>query len=507
MKYALLSVFDKEGIVDLAKSLSDLGYKIISTGGTAKTLLENGVQAVPIQEFTKTPESFDGRMKTISVQIEGGILYDRSNPQHVKQAKELGIEPIDIVVCNLYPFEQKPSIENMDVGGPTMIRAAAKNFRHVLVIIDPKDYNIIIKTLRSNAIGDDQRQELAAKALHHISIYDAVIARHLGREIFPDELTISGRKIKDLRYGENPRQKAALYGTPNNNSPLMKLEKLAGRELSLVNVTDINAGLSMVRMFNKACAVVIKHNNPCGVALGIDSAEALSRAIEADVESAFGGVVVLNSEMSLEAGKQIAQFKDAKHSNIDIIAAVGIEKDALELLTSVRKSMGIYSFGEIPKQSDGAMDLKWVDGGFVWQEADINIENGFKDWKVVTENKPSEQQMAQMQLAWKFITRIKSNAVIVVDKEIPMTRGIGTGQTSRVRATTLALSLAGEHTKGAILASDSFFPFPDSVEEAIKSGISAIVQQGGSVNDQASIDAANKAGIPMVFTKRRAFWH
>lgn len=507
MKYALLSVFDKEGIVDLVRSLSDLGYKIISTGGTAKHLLENGVQVVPVEDFTKIPESFDGRVKTISIQIEGGILYDRSNPSHVEQAKQLGIEPIDIVVCNLYPFEKKPSIENIDVGGPTMISAAAKNFSHVLVVVEPNDYEIVTESLKNNKITNEFRQQLAAKAFAHVSLYDSQIAKYLKRQLFPQELTIPARLVKNLRYGENPHQKAALYGIPNNNSPIMRLEKLAGRELSLLNITDINAGLSMVRMFDEACAVIIKHNNPCGVALGKTAQVALKRAIEADAESAFGGVVILNSVLNMDTAKHIASFKDEKHSNIDIIAAPNIKKDALELLTSVRKSMGIYTFGEIPTQSTNTVDLKWIDGGFVWQEADLDIEKGFADWKIVSAKQPTDQQLKQMQLAWKFITRIKSNAVIVVDKELPMTRGIGTGQTSRVRATQLALSLAGGYAKGAILASDSFFPFPDSVEEAIRHGISVIVQQGGSVNDKASIDAANKAGIPMVFTNRRAFWH
>lgn len=515
-KYALISVFDKTDIVDFAQKLSSLGYKIISTGGTSRILEQNGVKVIPIRQITKTPESFDGRVKTISTQVEGGILYDRSNPKHVEQAKSLGIFPIDIVVCNLYPFEKtifdpnvtfETAIENIDVGGSTMVRAAAKNFKHVLVVINPNDYANVLDAIKNNSITTQLRQSLAAKAFAHISLYDAQIASYLERNEFPHELTIPGRKVMDLRYGENPHQKAALYAIPNNNSPLMRLEKLWGRELSLINVTDINAGSSSVRMFTKPCAVIIKHNNPCGIALGNTADEALKRAIEADPESAFGGIIVVNKPITLKTAQKIAAFKDERKGNIDIVAAPAIEDEALKLLTSVRKSMGIYIFGHIPKNTTTIMDLKWIDGGFIWQQADIDLEKGFTAWRVVTKKQPIEKQLQQMQIAWKFIASIRSNAVIIVDKDIPMTRGIGTGQTSRVRSTKIALEQASEYTQGAILASDSFFPFPDSVNMADEKGIAAIIQQGGSINDQASIDAANEAGITMVFTGRRAFWH
>lgn len=498
-KYALFSVSDKTGIVDFAKVITSLGYQIISTGGTAKVLTENNIPVIPIQEITDNPESFDGRMKTISFEIESGILFDRNNPSHAKEAKELGIKPIDIVVCNLYPFEQEQTIENIDVGGPTMIRAAAKNFENVLVIVDKNDYEDVTDTLKKSGVDLTIRQKLAAKAFVHLSLYDSQVARFLGKERFPDELTIPGRKVLDLRYGENPHQKAALYLEPNTNSLLARLERLAGRELSLINITDINAGIESVRLFDEPCAVVIKHNTPCGIALGEIPSEALSRAIEADPESAFGGVVVLNQEMDILAAKHI------KH--IDIIAAPEFDEDALTFLKSVRKTMGIYSFGEIPKQRSNPVNIKCVDGGFTIQEADDDIEGGFKDWEVVTEKEPTQKELEQMKIAWKFISRIKSNAIIVIDKNIPMTRGIGSGQTSRIRSTKIALEQAGKFAKGGVLASDSFFPFDDSVKLATKAGITAIVQQGGSINDKLSIDAANKAGIAMVFTGRRAFWH
>jgi phosphoribosylaminoimidazolecarboxamide formyltransferase/IMP cyclohydrolase len=514
-KYALLSVFDKTGIVELSNVLAQHGYQIISTGGTAKTLTDNGVKIIPIQDITGNPESFDGRMKTISFQIESGILYDRSNPKHVKEAKELNIKSIDIVVCNLYPFEQTTSnsnvtlanaIESIDVGGPTMIRAAAKNFKNVLVIVDPKDYESMDDTFKNDTI--ERRKALAAKAFQHLSFYDAQIARYLSVEQFPNEIAIPGRKLMDLRYGENPHQKAAVYIEPNTKTPIKNLKKLWGRELSLVNITDINAGLASVSLFKEPSAVVIKHNSPCGIALGKNSFQALSRAIEADPESAFGGVIVLNSTLDLKTAKVIVSFKDERKANIDIVAAPKAEQKAIDLLSTLRKSMGIYTFEsqelEVKSQK---LDYKFINGGFIVQDADTGIEESFKDWEVVTKKKPSKKQLEQMKIAWKFISRIKSNAVIVIDKSLPMTRGIGCGQTSRVRSTKIALEQAGKYKKGAILASDSFFPFDDSVKLAAKNGIAAIIQQGDSVNDKLSIDAANKAGIPMVFTHRRAFWH
>lgn len=588
-KYALLSVSDKTGIVELAKTLVGLGYEIISTGGTAKTLAEASVAVVPIQDITGNPESFGGRMKTISFQIESGILFDRENSEHVRQAQELNIKPIDIVVCNLYPFEQTAAragaggpafggieapanaagsrsaaaerqtsaseaqaIENIDVGGPTMVRAAAKNFKNVLVIVDPADYQAVGKMLQagsmSHGVSLDERRRLAAKAFAHLSFYDAQVAdyfRHLGaigpdkedgagngagrgggEKLFPAEITLPGRKAYDLRYGENPHQKGAVYFTPGRDMPLQHLRKVAGRELSLMNLTYINAGLEVVRLFSEPAAVVIKHNNPCGIALGSTAAEALARAIEADPESAFGGGIVLNKDMDAAAAKIISQFKDERRGNIDIVAAPEISAAAAAALTAVRKTMGLYSFGPIqsiqsiqsqvnspPDKSEktgvteGRVNLKWIDGGFVLQEADDDIENGFDKWEVVTQVKPTPHQLKQMQLAWKFITRTSSNAIIIVDKDLPMTWGIGTGQTSRVRSVKIALEQAGEKAKGAILASDSFFPFDDSVKLAAAAGIAAIVQQGDSINDKASIAAADAAGMAMVLTHRRAFWH
>ncbi|MDO8658039.1 MAG: bifunctional phosphoribosylaminoimidazolecarboxamide formyltransferase/IMP cyclohydrolase [Candidatus Levybacteria bacterium] len=545
-KYALLSVYDKTGIVDFARKIEELGYKIISTGGTAKTLTENGVKVVPIQKITGNPESFDGRMKTISFQIESGILFDRSNPSHIKQAEELNIKPIDIVACNLYPFEKtvagpkvniNDAVENIDVGGPTMVRAAAKNFKSVLVVVDPEDYEKISNYLKNTELYSsseqskssssrqartipdfDIRQELAAKAFAHLSFYDSQIANYLNKNIlFPKEITIPGRLLMNLRYGENPHQKGAVYLKPNTNSPFNSLKRLWGREASLINITDINAGLEVVKMFKEPAAVVIKHNSPCGIALGKTTKEALERSIAGDPESAFGGIVVLNKPMDMDTAEVINSFKETTKGNMDIIASPDIDEKTLNYLKTLRKSMGIYTFGKLKTQNSklktdsiglkNEMNLKWIDGGFVLQTVDDNIDESFKNWKIVTKIKPNKKQLEQMKVAWKFVTRIRSNSIIIVDRSLPMTRGIGSGQTSRFRSTQIALKQAGKHVKDGILASDSFFPFGDSIKMAGKDGIGAVIQQGGSINDKASIQTADELGIPMVFTGRRAFWH
>ncbi len=508
MKYALLSVYDKSGISDFAKVLVKSGYQIISTGGTYEALKKDGIEVTPIDEITGNPrDSFDGRIKTISFQIESGILYDRNNPEHVKQAEELNIPQIDMVVCNLYPFEQKPGVETIDVGGSIMIRAAAKNYQNVTVVVDPADYEMVAKAIESNKADDQLRQQLAAKAFYHLSFYDSQIGNFFSKEKFPEQVTIPLRRTNVLRYGENPHQQGALYLIPNTNSPLSKLKHLWGRELSGTNIGDIYSGLETVRQFSDPAACVIKHLSPCGIATGRDAKEALDRAVKADPVSAFGGVMVINKAMDEEAAKVIATFKNEKEGNVDVVAVPSISDEALELLKKVRKSMGIYTFGEIPSERSEKWDIKYFAGGVLLQDFDDNVEDSFKDWKVVTKNKPTEKQMELMKFGFKAVKAVKSNSVLVVDKDIPKTCGIGSGQTSRIGATKIALEQAADFAKGGILISDSFFPFDDSVRLAAKYGISAILEQGGSVNDQASIDAANELGIAMIFTGRRAFRH
>ncbi len=507
-RYALLSVYDKTGIADFAKILEKLGYTIISTGGTFDVLGKEGNKVTPIEEITGNPrDSFDGRMKTISFQIESGILFDRKNPAHIKEAEKLKVPQIDIVVCNLYPFEEKPGIETIDVGGPTMIRAAAKNYNNVLVVVNPSDYGRVAEVLEKGQVSESLRKELASKAFYHLSFYDSQIGNFFSEEKFPPELTVPLRKTNILRYGENPHQQGALYLMPNTNSPLSKLKHLWGRELSGTNIGDIYTGLETVRQFKEPAAAIIKHLSPCGVATGSDSFEALYRATEADPVSAFGGVVVLNKPMDLRSAQNIATFKNEREGNTDIVAVPEISPEALELLKKVRKSMGVYTFGQIPEGRSEKWDLKYFGGAILLQDFDDGIEENFKDWTIVTKKKPSRKQLELMQFGFKAVKAIRSNSVIVIDKDIPMTRGIGSGQTSRVGATKIALEQAGNLARDGILISDSFFPFSDSVEMAAKYGIGAIVEQGGSVNDQLSIDAADKAGIPMVFTGRRAFRH
>ncbi len=496
IKYALVSVYDKTGILDFAKTLVEKGYKIISTGGTYKALTDGGIKVVPIEEITGNPrDSFDGRMKTISFQIESGILFDRENPDHVKQAQQLNVPQIDIVVCNLYPFEEKPSIETIDVGGPTMIRAAAKNYKSCLVVVSPDDYEQIAKALESGEIDEQLRQQLTGKAFYHLSFIDCQIGNFFSKEKFPKEVTVPLRQAKLLRYGENPHQQGALYLIPKTNSPLAKLEKLWGRDLSGTNVGDIYSGLETVRQFKEFAATVIKHLSPCGIATGENSEEALARAIEADPVSAFGGVIVLNKPMDLQTAKIVARFKNESEGNIDIVAVPSVTDEALELLKGIRKSMGIYTFGDIPDDRSEKWDLKYFAGGVLLQDFDDNIEDSFKDWEVVTKNKPSDKQLEQMKFGIKCVKAVKSNSVLVVDKDIPMTRGIGSGQTSRIGATKIALEQAEDFAKGGILISDSFFPFDDSVRMAGKYGIAAILEQGGSINDKLSIEAADELGV------------
>lgn len=503
-RYALLSVYDKSGISDLAKVLTRLGYGIISTSGTLEVLKKDGIKVTPIEEITGNPrDSFDGRLKTISFQIESGILFDRKNPKHVDLAEKLNIPQIDVVVCNLYPFAEKPGVENIDVGGPTMIRSAAKNYKSCVVIVDPKDYEQLKKALGNESL----RKQLAAKAFYHLSFYDSLVGGFFSEERFPQELTLPLRKVNKLRYGENPHQQGSLYTIPKTNSPLANLQKLWGRDLSGTNIGDIYAGLETVRQFSEPAACVIKHLSPCGIALGKGVAESLDRAIKADPVSAFGGVIVINKPMDSAAAKIVAAFKLESEGNIDIVAVPEITDDALELLKSIRKSMGIYTFGPIPRDRAENLDLKYFSGGVLLQDFDNDIEKSFKNWEVMTKKRPTDEQLELMKFGFKAVKEVRSNAVIVVDKNLPMTRGIGSGQTSRVGATKIALEQAGNFAKGGILISDSFFPFDDSVRLAAEYGISAIVEQGGSVNDNASIDAADEAKIPMIFTKRRAFRH
>lgn len=513
-KLAVLSVFDKSGISDIAKALIDAGYGIISTGGTAKALKKDGIQVKEAEDITGFPESFDGRVKTLHPKIHGGILYRRDNKKDVVDAKKLGILPIDFVICNLYPFEktvqksgvsQSEVIENIDIGGPTMVRAAAKNHQSVTVVVSSDDYGLVVNAIKSGGTTLDLRKKLAGKAFRHTAFYDSLVADYLDPEKFPRELTFAGRLVQPMRYGENLHQQAGWYMHPLTKTPLKNLINIADKQPSATNVMDIDVGLEAIRFFKEPAVVIIKHNNPCGIALGETVCEAFESAIDSDVESAFGGAVIFSRRFDSDCATIVEQFK-LNRGQFDIIAAPSVDRNALARLRKVRPNTEVYEFGKISQGAD-QINIKMMTGGFIYQDADIKVDEGFKKWRVVTNKKPTASQLEQMRFAWNCLRRVHSNTIIVVDKKLKMTRGIGLGQTSRVRSTRLALDLAGKNVKDGILASDSFFPFEDSVELAAKYGIGAIIQQGGSIGDQRSIDAANKAGIPMVMTDTRAFWH
>lgn len=513
-KRAVISVSDKTGVVKFAGALSELGYEILSTGGTAKILAENSVPCTSVSEITGFPECLDGRVKTLHPAIHGGILAMRSNQEHMKQIKELGIEPIDIVAINLYPFKQtilKPdvtleqAIENIDIGGPTMIRAAAKNWQDVAVIVNPCDYATVIDELRTNGeVTRETKFRLAGSVFEHTAQYDALINTYLrgkrNETKMPEALTMTYEKVQDMRYGENPHQTAAFYkeiGAADNT--LACAEQLHGKELSYNNINDANGALDVLKEFGyeKPTAVAVKHANPCGVGTGETIFEAYKKAYTADPVSIFGGIVVLNREVDEETAKELAKLF------LEIIIAPSYAEKAFEIL-SAKKNLRILTLPNLanPNGSD-CLDMKKVAGGILVQQLDTKLLDG--DIKCVTNRQPTEKEMEQMLFAWRVVKHVKSNGIALAKDE--MTVGIGPGQTNRITALELAIKYAGERTRGSVLASDAFFPFSDCVEAAQKAGITAIIQPGGSIRDEESINAANEAGIAMVFTGMRHFKH
>lgn len=506
-KRALISVSNKEGIVEFAKELVALGYEILSTGGTKKLLQENDVPVTGVDEVTKFPEILDGRVKTLNPMIHGGLLGKFDDPSHQAQMKEHGIEPIEIVCVNLYPFVEtisKPdvtyeeAIENIDIGGPTMLRAAAKNHKYVTVIVDSNDYQTVLDELKANgATSFETRKKLAAKVFRHTASYDAYISNYLTEEQFPETLTLTYELKQTLRYGENPHQKAAFYKKRlGSDFSLAYATQLHGKELSYNNIQDGNAALQIVKEFKEPAAVAVKHMNPCGVGVGSTIEEAFDKAYEADPVSIFGGIVALNREVDAATAEKLSKIF------LEIIIAPSFTEEALEILTK-KKNIRLLTI-DFSQQKKDPFKVVSVEGGLLVQDDDTY---GFEDAdiKVVTDREPTEEEWEALKLGWKVVKHVKSNAIVVNNKE--MTLGIGAGQMNRVGAARIALEQAGEKAKGAVLASDAFFPMPDTVEEAIKAGITAIIQPGGSIRDQDSIDAANKAGIAMVFTGVRHFKH
>ncbi len=504
---AVVSVYRKEGVEILAKTLEKLGYEILSTGGTAEYLKRKGIKVREISTVTGFPEIMEGRVKTLHPVIHGGILYRDWVKEDRENANRLGILPIDVVVVNLYPFEEmmredlgeKELMEFIDIGGPALIRAGAKNFFRVTVVVDPEDYSWVARKLEKGELSQEDRIFLAQKAFSHTAYYDSVIAQHLRKLMDQEqelkELTLPMKLVRKLRYGENPHQKAWLYTNPFEDIGIAKAELLQGKEMSYNNYLDADSASRIVLEFpNDPVCAIVKHNNPCGVAVGKDSAEAFIRAFEADPQSAFGGIVAFNDTVTKETAEKLTSVF------LEVVIAPHYEDEALDIL-SRRKNLrvlrlyGITSFYEIRK----------ISGGFLLQEEDTLLNNQFE---TVTSRKPTEREKEDLLFAWKVCKYVKSNAIVIVkDKR---TLGVGSGQVSRIDSLRCAIEKAlryGYDLKGSVFASEAFLPFRDSVDLAHRVGISAIVQPGGSIRDKEVIKAAEEFSISMVFTKTRHFRH
>jgi len=506
-KRALISVSNKDGILEFAKELVALDYEILSTGGTKKMLQDNNVPVTAVDEVTKFPEILDGRVKTLNPLIHGGLLGKFDDPSHQAQMNEHGIEPIEIVCVNLYPFVEtisKPNvtwddaIENIDIGGPTMLRSAAKNHQYVTVIVDSNDYTKVLEELKVEGSTTLQtRKRLAAKVFRHTAAYDSYISNYLTEEEFPENLTMTYELKQTLRYGENPHQKAAFYQKRlGSDFSLAYATQLHGKELSYNNIQDGNAALQIVKEFDIPAAVAVKHMNPCGVGTGASIEEAFDKAYEADSTSIFGGIIALNREVDVATAEKLSGIF------LEIIIAPSFTEEALAILTQ-KKNIRLMTINFAQENQD-KLKVVSVEGGLLVQEDDAF---GFAeaDVKVATDREPTEEEWAALKLGWAVVKHVKSNAIVVTDTQ--MTLGVGAGQMNRVGSAKIALDQAGDKAKGAALASDAFFPMSDTVETAAAAGITAIIQPGGSIKDQDSIDKANEYGIAMVFTGVRHFKH
>jgi phosphoribosylaminoimidazolecarboxamide formyltransferase/IMP cyclohydrolase len=509
---ALLSVSDKRGIVDFARGLAELGVEIVSTGGTARELSAAGVAVRPIEDFTGFPEIMDGRVKTLHPKLYAGVLARRDDPEHMAAAEEQGIEFVDLVCANLYPFEriaaqrgatEQDVMENIDIGGPTMIRAAAKNFPFTAVVVAPESYDGVLEELRQleGKVSIGTREGLAADAFAYTARYDTAISRWFAekQEDFPPLFVRAFEKVTDLPYGENPHQRAAFYSQVGARMHVLSMvRQLNGKELSFNNLLDLNAARLLLREFEIPACVIIKHNNPCGCALGSSALEAYRRAFAADPMSAFGGVVSLNRPVDGPLAEElVSQF-------IEVLFAPEIDDDALEVL-SEKQNLRILEDNEQRTMNLVEPEMKQVIGGMLVQDRDLDIEDR-SEMQVVTERKPTEAEWGEMLFAWKVCKHVRSNAIVLA-RDLA-TAGIGAGQMSRVDSVRLALekSLA-ESLAGAAMASDAYFPFADGPQAAIDAGVSAIIQPGGSVRDPEVVEAADRAGVAMVFTSRRHFRH
>ena len=535
-KRALVSVSDKDGVVDFCKGLAENGFEIISTGGTAKVLQEAGLSVIGISEITGFPECLDGRVKTLHPNVHAGLLAMRSNPEHMAQLEELNINTIDIVCVNLYPFKATLTsgadfatcIENIDIGGPTMIRAAAKNYQDVAVIVDPADYDTVLAELKAGGVGLQTKKYLQYKVFAHTAVYDSLISNYLASQLgitFPDEVTFAYKKAQDMRYGENPQQQAVFYNEQIiRKGSLSSATQIWGKELSYNNINDANGALELLKEFGSVPAVVAcKHANPCGVGTGENIYEAYMRAYNSDPVSVFGGIPAINGIVDEATAIEINKIF------IEIVIASGYDCKALEILES-KKNIRLLQIDDISSRREpSAFDMKKVYGGLLVQQYDETLVNGedlnlfrnqatvevttLADGKqkiayglgVVTERAPTEEEIEALLFNWKVVKHTKSNAIVIGKRD--RTTGIGMGQTNRIWAAQQAIAHAGGKAKGSVMASDAFFPFSDCVEECIKAGITAIIQPGGSIRDRDSVEACNAAGIAMVFVGDRHFKH
>ena len=511
---AIISVSDKSGLADFARGLADLKVQIYSTGGTHKALAKAGIPARSISELTGFPEILDGRVKTLHPAVHGGILARRDLPSHMKELSQNRIMPIDMVVVNLYPFVQTVSksgvsladaLENIDIGGPTLIRAAAKNFPHVLVVVDPADYPDVLQKLRTGAIAMADRKRLAQKAFQHVAVYDTAIAQYLGMDFpgFPEEMTIALKKRFGLRYGENPHQSAAFYqeqriGGQFRSDTMAQAKQLWGKELSFNNILDADAAWNAATDFPEPTVAIIKHTNPCGLACHPDLAEAYRRALAGDPVSAFGGIVAINRPVDRSLAEEIVK------TFYEIIIAPAYRPEAFEILKT-KKDLRVIEMGSVGRPSpDGSFDYRRVSGGFLVQTPDA-IEEDPRRWRQVSKRAPSQDELGGLAFAWKVAKHVKSNAIVIATDTTLL--GMGAGQPSRVDSVEIALKKAGERAKGAVLASDAMFPFPDGIEVAAKGGVTAVVHPGGSVRDEIVIEMADRYNMAMLFTGVRHFRH
>jgi phosphoribosylaminoimidazolecarboxamide formyltransferase / IMP cyclohydrolase len=506
---ALVSVSDKRGVAAFARKLSGMGFEIISTGGTAKALEESRVPVVQVADVTGAPEMLDGRVKTLHPKIHGGILADLENPDHVMQLVDHDIGPIDLVCINLYPFEEtvagnpseKEAIEQIDVGGPAMLRAAAKNFKSVTVVPSPEFYNEVLSEIENEGqVTEETRRRLALATFRRTAEYDAAISEWLGGaedDPFPKRRTVRYEKISPLRYGENPHQEAAYYAEEGERHLLSGVEKLQGREISFNNLYDLDAARRLLAdladLEAPASAVIVKHANPCGAAVGGSAADAYRKALASDPLSAFGGIVALSGEVDEELAAEISDIFT------EVLLAPGYTPQARDILAA-KPNTRVLQAGPIARPP---LSTKSVTGGVLLQQAD-NVEDA-SGYRVVTEKHPSPEQMEDLLFAWRVARTVKSNAIVLVKDGA--TAGVGAGQMSRVDSSETAVKKAGERVRGAAAASDAFFPFADGVEALAEAGVEAVIQPGGSVRDEEVVEAANRHGVAMVFTGRRHFNH